>query len=82
MPQDPGRPYVDALDLSAEETRVYEAIAALEYRGLPVRRPEIAATAGLSEPDLDEALARLTERGALLRDGSGDDAEYEPATQA
>ena len=81
MPADPHRPYVDALEMSAEETHVYEAIAALEYQGRPVRRSEIAATAYLSEPELDEALDRLTGRGALVRHGSGDDAEYEPASR-
>jgi hypothetical protein len=81
MSSDPQRPYVDALDMSADETHVYEAVAALEYRGQPAGRAEIAATANLAEHALDQALGQLTERGALIRHGRGEDAEFEPATR-
>ncbi|HEY1917203.1 MAG TPA: hypothetical protein VGH27_16685 [Streptosporangiaceae bacterium] len=81
MSPEPNQPYVDALDMSTEETHIYEAVAALEYRGRPVRKADIAATASLTEPALDQALDQLTKRGALRRHGSGDDAEYEPANR-
>ena len=81
MSADPKRPYVDALDMSAEETHVYEAIAALEYRGRAVSRAELAETAALPEAELDQALERLTARKAIIRRGSGSGAQYEPATR-
>ncbi|HEX4063630.1 MAG TPA: hypothetical protein VHY58_21655 [Streptosporangiaceae bacterium] len=76
------RPYVDALSMSDREAHVYEAIAAMEYsaRGRPASRAEIKTAAGLDDDALDETLRELTERRALVRTGSGEDAEYTPAS--
>jgi hypothetical protein len=82
MSSDRGRPYVDALSMSAEEAQVYEAIAALEYSGRPASRWEIASAAALDGVTVDDALHALTERQAVIRRGSGDHAEYEPASRA
>ena len=81
MSSDPQRPYVDALSMSDEEAHVYEAIAALEYSGRPASRWEIAYAADLDGTTVDEALHALTERRAVIRHGSGDHAEYEPASR-
>ena len=82
MSSDEQRRYVDALSMSAEEAQVYEAIAALEYSGRPASRWEIAHAADLDGSTVDEALRALTEREAVIRRGSGDQAEYEPASRA
>jgi hypothetical protein len=78
------RPYVDALTMSDREAHVYEAIAAMEYsgRGRLASRAEIKGAAGLEDAELDEALRGLTERQAVICHGSGDDAEYTPASHA
>lgn len=81
MPSDEQRRYVDALSMSAEEAQVYEAIAALEYSGRPTSRWEIASAADLDGSTVDDALHALTEREAVIRRGSGDQAEYEPASR-
>lgn len=81
MSSDAQRPYVDALSMNDEEAQVYEAIAALEYSGRPVSRWEIVHAAGLDEPRVDDALRALTEREAVIRRGSGEQAEYEPANR-
>ena len=81
MPSDAERPYVDALSLNAEDTRVYEAVAALEYQGRPATKAEIAATAGLDSAALEQVLDRLTGSKALLRQGTGGGAVYEPASR-
>jgi hypothetical protein len=82
MSSDEQRPYVDALSMSDEEAQVYEAIAALEYSGRPASRSEITHAAGLDGSAVDDALHALTERQAVIRRGSGDQAEYEPASRA
>lgn len=81
MSSDAQRRYVDAVSMSDEQAHVYEAIAALEYSGRPASRREIVHAAGLDESTVDDALHALTEREAVLRRGSGEDAEYEPANR-
>jgi len=82
MSPESDRPYVDALSMSDQEAHVYEAIAAMEYsgRGRPPSRAEIKAAAGLGDDALDQVLNQLTERKAVVRHGSGDDAGYTPAS--
>jgi RIO-like serine/threonine protein kinase len=79
MAPDPGRPYVDALSMSAEDVLVYEAVATLEGAGRAVTRSRIAAIAGLDSRALDRALSRLTDRQALVRTQAEDEPGYELA---
>jgi DNA-binding IscR family transcriptional regulator len=79
MAPDRGRPYVDALSMSAEDVLVYEAVATLEGAGRAVTRSRIAAIAGLDSRVLDRALDRLTDRQALVRTQAGDEPGYELA---
>jgi DNA-binding IclR family transcriptional regulator len=82
MSSDEQRRYVDALSMSAAEAQVYEAIAALEYSGRPASGAEIAHAVDLDQSTVTEALHTLTEREAVIRRGTGDEAEYEPASRA
>lgn len=70
------QPYVDAVSMSDAEAHVYEAIAVVETTGEPVTRARIHTAAMLDEPAVDEALAALADRGAIARDGDGEDATY------
>ncbi|HLX51381.1 MAG TPA: hypothetical protein VKS82_23900 [Streptosporangiaceae bacterium] len=81
MSSDAQRRYVDAVSMSDEQAQVYEAIAALEYSGRPASRREIVHAAGLDGAAVDDALHALTECAAVIRRGSGEDAEYEPANR-
>jgi predicted transcriptional regulator len=72
-------PYVDAQSLSDVETYVYEAIATLEYTGRPATEPEIAAVVDLDDQTVSEILARLTERGLLVRTERDGEPAFEPA---
>jgi uncharacterized protein YyaL (SSP411 family) len=61
------QPYVDAQTFTELDTRVYEAVATLEYAGHAVTAGEVAEAAGLDAPAADEILGALTEHGVLTR---------------
>jgi hypothetical protein len=74
----PDVPYVDLQSVTDVSADVYEAIATLEYSGLPTSRSQIAAATRLDDEVLDEALQSMTGKG-MLRTGGGDDPVYVPA---
>lgn len=79
MTADSDRPFVDAQTLSDTEAHVYEAVATLENAGRPVTGPEISASAGLDEREVDEILQEFTEVGLVRRSGAPGEARFELA---
>jgi hypothetical protein len=73
------QPYVDAQTFTELDTRVYEAVATLEYAGHPVTAGEVAEAAGLDAPAADEILGVLTEHGVLTRRHAGGGDTFELA---
>jgi DNA-binding transcriptional ArsR family regulator len=61
------QPYVDAQTFTELDTRVYEAVATLEYAGRPVTAGEVAEATGLDAPAVGEILGALTDHGVLTR---------------
>ncbi len=76
------RPFADQVSLLGLEADVYEAIATLEFLGLPVTATDITAATGsasLDEAETLAALESLAERGVLAVTDSPDGPTYQPA---
>ena len=69
---------MDEIDLSDEQQRVYEAVAANESDDRGVRADEIADATGLGELDVQQALSVLTSDHDLLRELSPGDPDLGP----
>ena len=75
----PEQGFPDQVSLAGHEARVYEAIATLEYLGLPVGTAEITSATGLGEPAVGESIGALTARGVLVEHEQDGRQVYEPA---
>ncbi|HEY2550898.1 MAG TPA: hypothetical protein VGI64_10005 [Streptosporangiaceae bacterium] len=69
----------DTQGLTDTDTYLYETIATLEYTGRPATRSQIAAAADLDDQALDQALAKLTQRGLLTSNAAAGESSFEPA---
>jgi hypothetical protein len=72
-------PYVDTQEMSGTDAHVYETVATLEYLGRQVTKRALAAAVALDDQTLDDSLAALTERGALVESESADEPVFLPA---
>ena len=69
---------MDEIELSDEQQRVYEAVAATESDDRGVRADEIADASGLGEPEVQQPLSALTSEHDLLRELSAGDPDLGP----
>lgn len=77
----PEQAFSDQLSLVGDEANIYEAIATLEYLGLPAGAAEITAATGLRDAVVAGSLHAMTERG-LLREHDQDGRHvYEPTNR-
>lgn len=72
-------PRVDTQSLTDAGTQLYESVATLEFAGQRPTREALAHAVPLDPPELDRALAELTERGLLAAGREGPDTVYRPA---